>query len=401
MKSFGCFIALLVVACNRNDASHLRLTRIAPVATERSVVVDGTTRATTPPSADQITALQAPDGTIVVLEGSVLRRISRDGRLLSAVAVKKARSQIAILPDNSVVVSRIGKAPKIFNGTRLQEDLAFTRNAPDAIRELGARSHLSIGETAGTPDATVLLLLEVEGEADPTQPGFHTSHVGVAKLRRDGTIEHRFGRNGFAELPPLRFGGGVSTPTWIGIAVSPRGAITCAYYDDRTYMIRWTTDGQIDPRFGANGRIQLDDFPKQIAFDREERLILASEDPSQSTLAVRRLRTDGSRDLSFGVNGIARLHLRDARNRGLADNRSDYSVSLTRADIDSAGRIILGGDVSHFATPCAAAARLLPNGAIDETYGPEGFRLSCVGGNSTAIAVAAGTADDTFVISRN
>jgi hypothetical protein len=80
---------------------------------------------------------------------------------------------------------------------------------------------------------------------------------------------------------------------------------------------------------------------------------------------------------------------------------TDYSLSLTRTDIDSAGRIILGGDVSHFATPCAASARLLSNGAIDETYGPEGFRLSCVDGNSTAIAVAAGTADDTFIISRN
>jgi uncharacterized delta-60 repeat protein len=202
----------------------------------------------------------------------------------------------------------------------------------------------------------------------------------------------------------------------------------------QTYLYRLNPDGSPDPAFGDSGRVnaQMDGFinlstsyscvrpvPRSDGKILVVGLGLASDQAEFPEMQAVLLESDGTQDEDFGIAGTAHLNVSgdgplypggflvqpdDAIVFGVADDTTELTVKrlhpdgsvdasfgvdgavtvsfpgtsfaiLSIASLDAAGRILLAG----FTVPDGAsrrffaAARLLPNGTLDTTFGTGGF----------------------------
>jgi uncharacterized delta-60 repeat protein len=136
-------------------------------------------------------------------------------------------------------------------------------------------------------------------------------------------------------------------------------------------VFRFLPDGELDPSFGAQGRVALGAFgtgdgPGSIVRqDDGKLLVVLREGIDPFTVALVRFNADGSYDSSFGDGGIARSNV------SLARFPSDVAV-----DVQDDGDIVVAGPA-----PCGCplgagggllVARFLPDGTIDDSFGDGG-----------------------------
>lgn len=135
----------------------------------------------------------------------------------------------------------------------------------------------------------------------------------------------------------------------------------------RVALLRYTPDGVLDTTFSGDG-ILLDDLdlegpgvlPPQLAIDANGKLVIATNAQADylgfNKMLLARFNVDGSRDPSFGVNGVVVTPV------------ADYPLAIF---IDAAGRIILSGE-SFSSVEDGFLARYLPDGSPDLTFGANG-----------------------------
>jgi uncharacterized delta-60 repeat protein len=150
-------------------------------------------------------------------------------------------------------------------------------------------------------------------------------------------------------------------------------------------LSRVNDDGSLDSSFGEGGH--LDRNGGGVAVAPDGRILVAGfgsppGEPGNSDAAVTRLLPDGRPDPSFGNGGTA-----------LIDFGGRYDGAGTVA-VAANGDILVGGDEQTIAesrglsdaTP--AVGRLLPNGAVDRSFGNDGKRVLQGGFESGVLDIA-------------
>ena len=112
----------------------------------------------------------------------------------------------------------------------------------------------------------------------------------LVRLTRDGRLDPVFGAGGVVTLPGR-------VPSAIAVDAQGRILVTSGS------VFRYTASGAPDVTFGAAGQVTVPGFTGQaVALDPAGRIVVAGD---SSTVAVVRLRSDGTRDPSFGTLGMS------------------------------------------------------------------------------------------------
>ena len=174
------------------------------------------------------------------------------GRALFGVAgASDVVGSVAIEPDGDIVAAGSdGTNVDVLSLTPAgAQDQVFAGGNTQVHNELGVSSDL------GTPDYTEGLAIQPNGQvlvANRTVAG----HFGVVRINGDGSLDNSFGTAGLATAD---FGGDDDADT---VDVQGTGQIfaigtTDAGGSPQTAVAAFTTNGQLDPTFGAGGKFTL------------------------------------------------------------------------------------------------------------------------------------------------
>lgn len=151
-------------------------------------------------------------------------------------------------------------------------------------------------------------------------------------------------------------------------------------------LARLTPTGQLDSGFDADGRATIgfdlgdsnSDLSYQTILQSDGKIVMvgaadAGSGAQNNDFAIARLMPDGSPDPGFGIGGKVTVPF------DLTTNGSDVVTGVVE---DSVGRLVLVGAAVYDAMSDfrAAAARLLPDGALDTNFGSFGKKTFDFGG---------------------
>lgn len=205
--------------------------------------------------------------------------------------------------------------------------------------------------------------------------------VRLQRFLPDGNLDPGFGTGGVVVTPMT---GDPANRYEIGIAIQDDGKVVVAGYRQGAVNIDFAaarympTTGAVDTSFGAAGVATIPvgsstDWAEDVVVDSAGRIILigaALTGGGVWDFAAVRLHPDGSLDTNFGTNGATTIDS--------PSGPGNWDFAFDGA-IDSAGRILLIGSASG-ATDVAAVLRLTPNGAVDTSYGVNGWDIEVLGG---------------------
>ena len=291
---------------------------------------------------------------------------------LRALLVRKAR---AIAADGSAVVA--GTAGPGGNDTarillrRLRPDGSVDPSFADA--GLNA-SQVTLAQSPQT-DGITLSDLAIAGDGKILVSGFvedTAERVGtaaiLARFNVDGTPDGSFGSKG---LVVERLQGSAAAPA--ALAIAPNGKIVAAgerttgSLDNPGVLVaaRFNPDGSRDATFGSNGVAapDLGDLKptraNALRLLADGRILVGGRADEQFALA--RLTAAGELDPSFAAAGVN-------------VTSPPGSSSLTTMEVDGAGRIVAAGTASNInGQGQLALARYLPQGKLDPSFGAGGF----------------------------
>ena len=217
----------------------------------------------------------------------------------------------------------------------------------------------------------------------------------IARYRRDGRLDRRFGRGGYAttqlgDLTPADYGP-------VQFAVAPDGSLVVAaitgavvgYFGGAAtaVLLKFRSDGSRDHRFGAGGVVPLgnrDVIPAigGMSIDRAGRILVGEVNQyvlglAASELTVRRFMPGGLPDAGFGVGGVVHVPV------------PGEWTSLSTITHDTAGNVLAYGDTAAGTLGVVEqaarserdrgwspyAARLTPSGQLDPGFGAGGVSM--------------------------
>ena len=155
--------------------------------------------------------------------------------------------------------------------------------------------------------------------------------------------------------------------------------LTAAAFCAAPVLLVGQNAGTLDPTFGQAGEVVIQDSSNRYNGGHsvllpDGRLIVAGlevgPDIQNARPVFTRLMPDGSLDLSYGVNGQARLDI-NLPYRGIG------KIALT-----TEGKLIVAGHISGNASLAAFVVRLDTNGVMDPSFGQSGLALLDIPGNT-------------------
>jgi uncharacterized delta-60 repeat protein len=274
---------------------------------------------------------------------------------------------VVVQPDDKVLVCGPGSAGGItgFLVHRLNPD-----GSPDTTFGQGGRVLTDLGaaqETATAialqPDGRIL----VAGNTYNSGPAAYT--IALARYLPNGTLDPTFGTGGRATLTPH------ARPHVNDIALLPDGKILLAggvepqQFVADPLLMRLTTIGAPDTTFSGDGVIiepsSVDDELVAVTADAAGRPI-TSMSQRGGNLTVSRYTAAGAPDTTFGTSGRTRI-----------SGGSGGGVAL-----DAAGNVVVA--YNDFSRGVSQVGRLTPVGAFDRTFGSSGFARASEGGLGVA-----------------
>jgi uncharacterized delta-60 repeat protein len=279
---------------------------------------------------DDVAALAVePDGQILIgqTQPATLRRLNPDGGVDASFGAGGSVDvdlgpgfifflTVASAPDGRIVVASVPQ-----NSPAVQVRRYLPNGAPDP--SFGTNGRATV--TPSNPPFYASVALQAEGGIVVTIDG-----VRIARLSADGSLDEAFGRGGVA---PLELGRpswrddvrGAASLEWRPLAL-PDGRIRIPVtfgpreHVSRVGVVGLTATGHVDRRFGRRGLAlgprrkvpEGGEWPRVAVLDSRGNVLVAGSSASADDLSgedstiVRRFRTDGTLDLSFGRRCLIR-----------------------------------------------------------------------------------------------
>lgn len=348
-------------------------------------------------------------------DGSPDTSFGVDGVAVTPVLENSEATAVALLPDEKIVLAGFAKD----NGT---DAFLVARFLPDGT----ADNSFGTGgtATAGFNSYSKAYGLAIQPDGKIVAAGTSSVLVAVARFDADGSLDASFSGDGMMATFQAR-GRGES------VAIQPDGKILVGGYSNfggvtETCLFRYLADGTLDPDFNHEvftpGPLEQI-YKNDMLLQPDGNILLsfcAGMDGESGLLALRYL-PDGSPDPSFGSAGVVAITLSPVYERGTAlalhpDGRilvggiSNFDFALAQVDasgnpdptfaggrfnlgkgdnfpwtlaVQSDGKILVGG-INSTVDPSRSflLGRLLPDGALDSSFGSDGTATS---GNETSL----------------
>lgn len=219
---------------------------------------------------------------------------------------------------------------------------------------------------------------------------------GLIRYNSDGTLDSTFGSKGRVTTD---FGG---TDTANALAVQSDGKIVVAGQVETEEavdtevdfgLVRYSADGQLDPSFGAGGRVTTDfggldeadvtdDMAYDMAIQPDGKIVVAGTTFTKTgnDFAIARYNSNGTLDASFGDGGKVLTDFGSLLDEGKA------------IAIQADGKIVMVGSTRTASSPAFtvfALVRYHTEGTLDSTFGDNGkVTTSFAASDSQVIALA-------------
>jgi uncharacterized delta-60 repeat protein len=225
------------------------------------------------------------------------------------------------------------------------------------------------GNGVGTDGASDLVR---QPDGSVVTAGYSDNQFALARITSAGVFDNSFDLNGRKRVD---FTGGIDGAT--SVALSGSKIIAAGYTDTKFAILSLNSNGTPDASFGGGtGRSQsgLNELPQganAMAVQSDGKILVAG--PGGGNFGVGRVGASGSYDPSFGPNGDGQVAI---------DFGGDDVATAMALQPD--GKILVAGtDGDGF-----AVARLMPNGALDPSFGTGGKATV----NFTGVDIAHGMA---------
>lgn len=288
---------------------------------------------------------------------------------------------VALQPDGKIVVAGIRFVGPVATS---RFGIALVRYRPDGtldatfgagglvVTELGDGTIGSVAAVTLQPDGKIL----VAASAGFISGSFHG--FLLARYHSDGTLDASFGSGG---LVVTGFGdrhyAGVGT-----LALQPDGRIVVAgsvFFDPsiRVALARYTSDGVLDPTFGAGGTVVSDFgenlFMRGMAFQPDGKIVVTASPNSSlaNIFLVARYTAGGVPDAAFGEGGT------------VVTEFAGYTEPLALGVMPDGRIVVAGGSGGDL-----ALARYLADGRPDPSFGAAGKVTTDLGGLEAIYALA-------------
>jgi uncharacterized delta-60 repeat protein len=309
----------------------------------------------------------APDGDIFVAEdqlscrrggcpySSWLKRYRPDGTLDRGFDPGPGPVARGTLYGASLIVDSAGR-PVLFWGTKGRSVvIRRLKRSGQVDRSFGNAGTVTLNcacyvdSVGATPDGGLLVAAEHPLEKGHTASSYKGSIWIFVRLRPDGSRDPRFGRDGLVRLRMPGYGGATATLAPEGTAILTGKRCCGERSPTLPFVSRLSRRGRLDRSFAAAARRSLRGVPGTKIenfgwegitpiFRSHGRLDVYAGTWTQ-TVSVR-LRRDGSRDSSFGHDGVSQIPLKfgDTASDGAGGafvvgyRRSGYQVRRVRPD---------------------------------------------------------------------
>jgi uncharacterized delta-60 repeat protein len=201
-----------------------------------------------------------------------------------------------------------------------------------------------------------------------------TMNFVVIRYNVDGTLDTSFGDQDPFN-PFLRRGYTTSAVTsglhWLySMVLQPDGRIVISGWNNESVVLRYNSDGTLDPTFSSDGIVHLgSEAPaREVALQADGKILVGG---GESGFSVARLHPNGSLDSSFGSGGIVTANPSGAKQgTGLG-----WSMAIQRVPaVTGEERIVVAGwSGGSGQTAAWTLMRFKSNGATDTSFGSSGI----------------------------
>ncbi len=211
----------------------------------------------------------------------------------------------------------------------------------------------------------------------------------LIRYNQNGIIDSTFGING-VDTTAIGF----SDDKAYSALIQPDGKIIAAGYATENYLhmfalLRYNKDGSRDNTFGTNGIVttavnKSDDKIFSIAIQQDGKIVAAGtsyegiNNQNVYVFALARYNTDGSLDNTFGTNGMVTTAL-EISGTLQQDNEAKSVI------IQNDGKIVIGGYSGSNNQNYFALIRYNSNGSLDNSFNTNGIVVTAVGTESDVI----------------
>ncbi|MBL8180939.1 MAG: carboxypeptidase regulatory-like domain-containing protein [Blastocatellia bacterium] len=205
--------------------------------------------------------------------------------------------------------------------------------------------------------------------------GIGSSTAFIFRLEPDGDPDTTFSGDGVQTV--------IATGCVLSMALASDGKIIAStYYNGGafpsgylTYVLRLNSDGTLDNTFDSDGKRLINDvlsqtvhYPYGTALQSDGKIVVAGQTGSNTTfydLAMVRLETNGSFDLSFDGDGVVRTQL------------ATQETTARSVIVQSDGKIVVSGGISQPSTTFVDPGlfRYESNGSLDTSFDGDGYRI--------------------------
>jgi uncharacterized delta-60 repeat protein len=190
----------------------------------------------------------------------------------------------------------------------------------------------------------------------------------AVRYNPNGSLDNTFGAGGIVRT--TTYPGHTSRAT--SMVLQSNGKIVVAGFDQPTdsstsdmVVVRYNANGSLDTRFDGDGIARVgfvgysSDYANAVKMQSNGKIVLAGYSNANGTndFAVARLNSNGSRDTTFGSNGILTTPLGSAE---------DIATGL---GIQRDGKIVVGGSSNNSYDDDFAVVRYNTDGSLDSTFG--------------------------------
>jgi uncharacterized delta-60 repeat protein len=193
--------------------------------------------------------------------------------------------------------------------------------------------------------------------------GMANSDFGLARYHANGSLDTTFGAAGTRLTNISGFDYATSVVEQSNGKLVVGGTTNSADFA----VVRYSSDGTVDTTFGTAGVTTIDfsaatDSVRNIIALPDDSILLAgtTDSGSAARFAVSKVTSSGILDTTFGISGKVTVTF---------GGTWEWLGSM---DVNSSGKIVLGGYTDVNGNDDAALVQLLPNGTVDTSFGTAG-----------------------------